>query len=84
MLAEPELLIDETDAATVRRQCQISPPKFLPSRAQIQAECRKIQLTWSPAEERSRRAIGRRIGWRVPGGHTGLTVVAREDVAAIR
>lgn len=31
------------------------PQEYLPTLEQIQAECREIQKTWSPAEERNRR-----------------------------
>lgn len=35
--------------------------EYLPSPSQIREECRKIQQTWSPAEERNRRGAS---NWR--------------------
>ncbi|HUQ68400.1 MAG TPA: hypothetical protein VM165_02685 [Planctomycetaceae bacterium] len=81
ILASPsdeELLEDEV--RTIRRQQVISPPPFLPTKAQIRAACRQIQASWSPAEERSRRMSGHTVRWNLPGAKSAL-IVAREDAA---
>jgi hypothetical protein len=77
-----ERLTLDDEALTVRRQCSISPPVYLPTRAQIRAACRQIRASWSPAEERSRRAIGRRVAWTVPDTRIGLLVIPRENSSA--